>query len=74
MAVLILDQMQIFDQQVAPARRIAEQRAHLVDCGQVELASFGSAARPVLLPSRAAMFDRCLRVHSGPFFAGTEPN
>ena len=31
MAVAVLDEMQMLDQQIAPARPVAEQRAHLVE-------------------------------------------
>ena len=30
MAVMILDQMQVFDQEIAPARPVGEQRAHFI--------------------------------------------
>ena len=31
MAVMVLDQMQMLDQQIAPARPVGQQRAHLVE-------------------------------------------
>ena len=48
MAVFILDQMQMLDQQIAPARAVAEQRDDLVERLRVDLAAFRRAARAVL--------------------------
>ncbi len=45
MAVAVLDQVQVLDQQVAPALALAEQRAHLVERLRVDLAAFGRASR-----------------------------
>ena len=45
MAVAVLDQVQMLDQQVAPARAIAEQRAHLVERLRIDLAALGRARR-----------------------------
>jgi hypothetical protein len=39
MAVVVLDQMQMLDQQIAPARPVAEQRAHLVERRRIDLAA-----------------------------------
>ena len=45
MAVVVLDQMQMLDQQIAPARAVAEQRAHLVERLRIDLAALGRAPR-----------------------------
>ena len=44
--VMILDQMQVLDQQVAPARPVGEQPAHLLERLQIDLATLGGARRP----------------------------
>ena len=44
-AVAILQQMQVLDQEIAPARAIAEQRPHLVERSRVELTALRSAGR-----------------------------
>ena len=46
MAVMILDQMQMLDQQIAPARPVGEQRAHLLERRRIDLAALGRARRP----------------------------
>ena len=65
MAVLVLDEMQVLDQQVAPARPVAEQRLHLVQRLRIDLAALGRAARPLAAapscPLRAA--GRILDIH-----------
>jgi hypothetical protein len=45
MAVLILDQMKVLDQQIAPARPLAQQRAHVRQCAGVHLAALGGPPR-----------------------------
>ena len=45
MAVAVLDQVQVLDQQVAPARPVAEQRAHLVERLRLDLAALRRARR-----------------------------
>ena len=47
MAVAVLDQMQVLDEQVAPALALAQQRADLVERARVDLA-------PLRRPGRAA--------------------
>ena len=47
MAVAVLDQVQVLDQQVAPALALTQQRAHLVERARVDLA-------PLRRPARAA--------------------
>ena len=51
MAVMVLDQMQMLDQQIAPARPVGEQRAHLVERRGVDLAALGRARRPAAPPA-----------------------
>ena len=46
MAVMVLDQMQMLDQQIAPARPVGEQRAHLVERRRIDLTALGRARRP----------------------------
>ena len=45
-ALGILDQMQMLDQQVAPPRPVAEQRAHAQRRGRADLAPLGLGPRP----------------------------
>src|SRR5450756_2667930 len=44
-AVMVLDQMQMLDQQIAPARSVGEQRAHFVERRRVDLTALGRARR-----------------------------
>ena len=46
MPVMVLDEMQVLDQQIAPARPVGEQCAHLVERRRVDLAALGRARRP----------------------------
>ena len=55
MAVFVLDQMQMLDQQIAPARLVAEQRADFVERLRIDLAAFRRAARLL----RRAAARRC---------------
>ena len=61
MAVMVLDQMQMLDQQIAPARPVGEQRLHLVERRGIDLAAFGRARRPAAArsrgPARVAVLD-----------------
>jgi len=43
-AEFVLDQVEVLDQQVALARRGAEQRLHLVESGGIDLPAFGKIA------------------------------
>ncbi len=56
MAVAVLDQMQMLDQEVAPARPIAQQGAHLVARARIDLAALGGAA------GAAATFANCVGI------------
>ena len=59
LAILVLDQMQILDQQVATPRPVAEQQFDLVRGGRVDLASLGvDLAR--LRPSPGCSNERTL--------------
>ena len=64
MPIPILDQMQVFDQQVPLARAIAEQRTHLIERGRIDLAPFGGASRPTT--AAAVRFGAiCLGIRKG---------
>ena len=63
MAVPILDQVQVLDQEIAPALAIAEQRAHLVERLRVDLAAFGRASR---LTAASRGWRRFLRIAAEP--------
>ncbi len=63
MAVMVLDQMQMLDQQVAPARAVGEQRAHFVERLRVDLAAFGRARRPAAAGAFAAQPGRSSHIH-----------
>ena len=64
MAVAVLDQVQMLDQEIAPARAVAEQRAHLGERLRLDLAAFGRlAAGGCAVPSRG--FDRSVRASMG---------
>ena len=45
MAVMVLDQMQMLDQQIAPARPVGEQRLHLVERLRIDLPALRRARR-----------------------------
>ena len=64
MAVAVLDQMQMFDQQIAPARPVGEQRAHLVERRRVDLAALGRARRPAAAAGLWLLLDR---IHQATF-------
>ena len=44
MAVMVLDQMQMLDQQIAPARPVGQQRPHFVERRRVDLAALWACA------------------------------
>ena len=52
-AVMVLQQMQMLDQQVAPALAIAEQRLHLIERRRIDLPAFRDVA--AVPPSRTRM-------------------
>ena len=64
MAVVVLDQMQMLDQQIAPARPVGEQRAHLVERRRVDLAALGRARRPA---AAAGLWLLLARIHQATF-------
>src|SRR5690348_1083757 len=43
MAVVVLDEMQMLDQKIAPARFVSQQRLHFGERGGVDLTAFGGA-------------------------------
>ena len=45
MPVVVLDEMQMLDQQVPPARAVGQKRAHFVERGRIDLAPFRRARR-----------------------------
>jgi hypothetical protein len=61
LVILVLDQVQVFDQQIAAPRQITEQKLDLVGGGGVNLAPFWG--RLGALPSRARMFERADRLY-----------
>src|SRR5262245_33578418 len=61
MAVSVLNEMQMLDQEIAPARRIAEQRTHLIERSRVDLAALRRLARAAFSPRAVAAFRRCNR-------------
>ncbi len=65
MPVMVLDEMQMLDQQIATARPVGEQRAHLVERRGVDLAALGGARRPAPAGAVAAGTRRNLHVHCG---------
>ena len=68
MPVMVLDQMQMLDQEIAPARPVGEQRAHLVERRRIDLAAFGRARRPALAGAPAAKARRSLDIHGVTLF------
>ncbi len=64
MAVLILNEMQVFDQQVAPARPIGQKGTDLVERLRVDLATLGRARRtPAAARSVGSCPGRILDIH-----------
>ena len=57
-AEALLQQMQVLDQQVAPARPVAEQRLHLLERRDVDLAPLGARrAEPLALARVTVLAD-----------------
>ena len=63
MAVTILDQVQVLDQEIAPALAVAQERAHLVERLGLDLAALGGPAGAVA-PSRAGRALVGPRIHA----------
>ena len=61
LVILVLDQVQMLDQQIAPPRPVAEQQLDLMGGGGVDLAALGG--RLGALPSLARMFERADLLH-----------
>ena len=59
MAVMVLDQMQMLDQEIAPARPVGEQRAHFIERLRIDLAALGRARRPAAAGLRGGAFTSC---------------
>jgi len=45
--IFVLDQVQVFDQKVAPTRPVAQEQFDLVRCGGIDLAALGRRFRPL---------------------------
>ena len=58
MAVVVLDQMQMLDQQIAPARPVDQQRLHFFKRLRIDLAAFGRPRRPAAA-GRGCAFTSC---------------
>ena len=56
LVILVLDQVQMLDQEIAAPRPVAEQKLDLVRGGGIDLAALRRRLGP--LPSRARMFER----------------
>src|SRR5450759_1410427 len=63
-AVMVLDQMQVFDQQIAPARLVGEQRAHFLERRGVDLTALGRARR---LAAAAGLWLLLAGIHQATF-------
>ena len=61
LVILVLDQVQMLDQEVAPARPVAEQLLDLVRGGRIDLAALRRRLGP--LASLARMLERANLVH-----------
>ena len=61
LVILVLDQVQVLDQEIAPPRPVAEQKLDLMGGRGVDLAALGGRLGP--LPSRAGMFERADLLH-----------
>ncbi len=59
--ILVLDQVQMLDQQIAPPRPVAEQELDLVRGGRIDLAALGGRFGP--LASLAGMLERADLLH-----------
>jgi GAF domain-containing protein len=66
-SVAVLDQVQMFDQEIAPALAVAQQRAHLRERLRLDLASFRRLARAVAPSQSSAVLGA--RVHLESFSA-----
>src|SRR5437763_7463051 len=57
MSVVVLDQMQMLDEEVAPERPISEQGSHFRERRGINLAALRGAARPPLATGRLSVHD-----------------
>ena len=62
-AVGVLNEMQMLDQQIAPARLVAEQRADFLERLRIDLPAFRRAARPAVWLRAAGAWGRRLNIH-----------
>ena len=62
MAVAVLDEMQMLDQEIALAAARAKQRADLVERGRIDLAALGGAARAAAAVAIGASPFGCRRL------------
>src|SRR5215475_1786385 len=60
-AVAVLDQMKVLDQEIAPARPVSHQCAHLVERSRVDLPAFRRLAWPIAAAQSSTVVDA--RVH-----------
>src|SRR2546428_815161 len=67
--VAVLDAVQVLDQEIGAARRVAEQRLDFLQGLRIDLPALQRAARPLLLRGLAAL--RYAIVHSLRFYSGT---
>jgi hypothetical protein len=56
LVILVLDQVQVLDQEIAAPRPVTKQKLDLVGSGRVNLAALRGRLGP--LPARARMFER----------------
>ena len=54
-AVAVLDQMQMLDEEIAPALALAEQRAHFIERPRIDLTALRRARRPAAAGSTVAI-------------------
>jgi hypothetical protein len=59
MAAAVLDQVQVLDQEIASARALAQERAHLRKRPRVDLTAFRGAPRP---PATAGRLANCATI------------
>jgi hypothetical protein len=56
MAVAILDEVQMLDQEIVPPFTLAQQRAHIGQCLRIDLPALGGTRRPPPANRRLADF------------------
>jgi hypothetical protein len=63
MAVVILDEMKMFDQQITPAGSVRKQRANLFKRLRIDLAALGRTRRTAAALTIGLGFRRILHIH-----------